>query len=225
MPLSAATPEPSSATTESGGFRPKFPKFGKFSTTESARSTTEATTTTTTTTTTTEAPLSRNSIRPYKSKSYNQRFAPTPKQSETTAAASTTTTTTTLATTEAPATETSAKPATDGPTSKLPPPAALDTSVFELDGPPVFKTAFFDVDSIPGKSNANAGLTVDTTSFDVGKDTYDSYEEDDDVDNAPYAKLDEPKTKSEAADSAGSRLPIRNVLDVFQELKLAFGRS
>jgi hypothetical protein len=29
------------------------------------------------------------------------------------------------------------------------------------------------------------------------------------------------------ADSAGngSRLPIRNVLDVFQELKLAFGRS
>jgi len=63
------TPETTSTTPEPSGFRPKFPKFGKFSTTESGRSSTE-TTTTTTTTTTTEAPLSRNSIRPYRSKSH-----------------------------------------------------------------------------------------------------------------------------------------------------------
>jgi hypothetical protein len=37
--------------------------------------------------------------------------------------------------------------------------------------------------------------------------------------------MDEPKSANPDKDATASRLPIRNVLDVFQELKLAFGRS
>ena len=88
----------------------------------------------------------------------------------------------------------------------------------------VFNTAYFDVENVPGKSNANVGISVDTTSFNLERDVYDVTDGSDDND-APYAKMDEPKVHGEEKDANGSRLPIRNVLDVFQELKLAFGRS
>jgi len=63
------------------------------------------------------------------------------------------------------------------------------------------------------------------SSFDLERDAYDS---DEDIDEEkPYnSKMDEAKIlEDNNKPGGGSRLPIRNVLDVFQELKLAFGRS
>jgi hypothetical protein len=67
-----------------------------------------------------------------------------------------------ITTTVVEATDTSSKVSEDGPTSKLPPPAALDSSAFDLDNQPVFNTAYFDVENVPGKSNTNVGISVDT---------------------------------------------------------------
>jgi len=48
----------------------------------------------------------------------------------------------------------------------------------------------------------------------------------DDNDDSPYSNPVDAKKSSEPPKSVtASRLPIRNVLDVFQELKLAFGRN
>ncbi len=63
------------------------------------------------------------------------------------------------------------------------------------------------------------------SSFDIERDAYDSDENIDE--DKPYnTKMDEAKIlEDDNKSGGGSRLPIRNVLDVFQELKLAFGRS
>ncbi len=71
-------------------------------------------------------------------------------------------------------------------------------------------------------------MSVDTSSFDDAFDasSYDG-DDDDDAEAKPYAKMDDAKKVGEnvsPASEGGSRVPIRNVLDVFQELKLAFGR-
>ena len=65
------------------------------------------------------------------------------------------------------------------------------------------------------------------SSFDLERDAYDSDEDTDDEDKPYNSKMDEAKILegNNKPGSGGSRLPIRNVLDVFQELKLAFGRS
>ncbi len=66
-------------------------------------------------------------------------------------------------------------------------------------------------------------MSVDTSSFNDAFDT--SYDGDDeDAEAKPYAKMDDAKKVGENPSEGGSRVPIRNVLDVFQELKLAFGR-
>jgi hypothetical protein len=45
-------------------------------------------------------------------------------------------------------------------------------------------------------------------------------------DDTPYTNTVDTKKPTEPLKSVtASRLPIRNVLDVFQELKLAFGRN
>ena len=114
-----------------------------------------------------------------------------------------------------------------------------------------YDSAYFDIEKVPSRSNANVGaISIDTSSFDLGGSADEDLDSDgyfgsDYGDNSLFssASADQyaydyghPEDSSNSASSkepggvsasreTPSRVPIRNVLDVFQELKLAFGRG
>ncbi len=96
------------------------------------------------------------------------------------------------------------------PTSVTYPPAKLDTSNFLVEG---FETPFVDLERIPSNNHNNDKMSVDATSF-----VY----EDEDIDRMDTS--DYSSTYMDGTPMPTAKLPIRNVLDIFEELRLSFGK-
>lgn len=141
--------------------------------------------------------------------SRNNGFWPTPrpfgpkktmtkKPTTTTRRTTTTTTTTTTTSTTTPTTTTT--------TVYSQPSLKLDTANFVFDGE--FDSPFMDLEKIPEASNSiKDRMSVDSTSF-----IYDD-------------SLGEETSAATPRRYPAAKIPIRNVLDIFQELKLSFGRK
>ena len=110
-------------------------------------------------------------------------------------------------------------------------PPKLDTSGFILHDDD-YDSAYFDLEKIPSyssKTKKGSHVNIETSSFeypvggrdeDVGNEYhYQDYEKEEE-------ELEVPAKSTPAFPKAPSaRLPIRQVLDIFQELKLSFGRG
>lgn len=145
------------------------------------------------------------------------RRVPTRPERITTTTVSTTDTTST-STTEAPTTTTTevTSPVTI-PTIK----PKLDTSSFifgDYDG------AFVDLEKIPS-NNFNSEISIDTSSF-IYDDTETETTQGMTIPTQSSDQMDSPESSQDPSNTQlQARVPIRNVLDIFQELKYSFGKK
>ena len=90
---------------------------------------------------------------------------------------------------------------------------ALDTSAFLIDD------SVFDLERLPGDSfHTDSGLSVEGGGFVT------SSEEGGHSSRSDYATPREVSTGHGSRSQPQARIPIRNVLDIFQELRLSFGK-
>ena len=103
------------------------------------------------------------------------------------------------------------------------PEPALDTSLFGndpvLEDEPKFDKSYFDLEN--SNSNSNS-MSVDTSSFELDSMNFEDGE-------SAMAQTDRSsQIVSEPSFSSSKKMspvPIRKVLDIFQELRLSFGRD
>jgi len=138
-------------------------------------------------------------------------------------------TTTTPTTTPVPETTTASRtsrrsttPSTARSSTTTAPLVELDNSQFDTG---LFDTSSFELGNDDYEYEEERAPEFDTGLFDLGEDV--------EFDNgSPYQHTSVPtlpqrfdKPDASSTDSKNSRVPIRNVLDIFQQLKLSFGRK
>ena len=102
------------------------------------------------------------------------------------------------------------------------PEPALDTSLFGNDQVEVLKfdKSYFDLENSNSNSNSNS-MSVDTSSFELDSMNF----EDGESAMAQTDRSSQIISKPFSSSKKMSPVPIRKVLDIFQELRLSFGRS
>ena len=100
------------------------------------------------------------------------------------------------------------------------PEPALDTSLFgkaeKQEDEPQFDKSYFDLEKVPGTNS----MSVDTSSFELDSMNFEDGESAMAQTDRSSQIVSEPFNSSKM-----SPVPIRKVLDIFQELRLSFGRD